>query len=103
MNAIVTTRQIIDVSNYLECFDLDEQTFQVCFEEVTAKVTYTIDSDCEGRDFYIESVELFDEENQKIDRDVTDFEWDVIKACMREVESEVIADEADAAYWNVDI
>lgn len=103
MNAIVTLPSVIDVSKHLDSFDLSEQTFQVCFDDATAKVTYSIEADWEGRDFFIESVELFDEENQKIDRDVTDFEWDVIKACMREVESEVIADEADAAFWNVDI
>ena len=101
MNAIVTPRQVIDVSNYLECFDLDEQTFQVCFEEVTAKVTYTIDADWEGRDFFIESVELIDEDGKKIDREVTDFEWDVIKLSMGAVEDATIADEADAAFWNI--
>lgn len=101
MNAIVTLPSVIDVSKHLECFDLDEQTFQVCFDDATAKVTYSIEADWEGRDFYIESVELYDEDNKKLARDVTDFEWDVIKACMREVEGEVIADEADAAFWNI--
>lgn len=103
MNAIVTLPSVIDVSKHLDSFDLSEQTFQVCFEDATANVTYSIEADYEGRDFFIESVELIDEDGKKIDREVTDFEWDVIKACMREVESEVIADEADAAFWNVDI
>ena len=101
MNAIVNTPSVIDVSKHLESFDLDEQTFQVCFEEVTAKVTYTIESDWEGRDFFIESVELIDEDGKKIDREVTDFEWDVIKLSMGAVEDAIIADEADAAFWNI--
>jgi len=101
MNAIVTLPSVIDVSKHLDSFDLSEQTFQVCFEEVTAKVTYSIDADWEGRDFFIESVELIDEDGKKIDREVTDFEWDVIKLSMGAVEDATIADEADAAFWNI--
>lgn len=101
MNAIVTLPSVIDVSKHLDSFDLSEQTFQVCFDDATAKVTYSIEADWEGRDFYIESVELFDEDGKKIDREVTDFEWDVIKLSMGAVEDATIADEADAAFWNI--
>lgn len=101
MNAIVTLPSVIDVSKHLDSFDLSEQTFQVCFDDATAKVTYSIEADWEGRDFYIESVELIDEDGKKIDREVTDFEWDVIKLSMGAVEDATIADEADAAFWNI--
>lgn len=101
MNAIVNIPSVIDVSKHLDSFDLSEQTFQVCFDDATAKVTYSIESDWEGRDFFIESVELIDEDGKKIDREVTDFEWDVIKLSMQAVEAAIIADEADAAFWNI--
>lgn len=101
MNAIVTLPSVIDVSKHLDSFDLSEQTFQVCFDDATANVTYSIEADWEGRDFFIESVELIDEDGKKIDREVTDFEWDVIKLSMGAVEDATIADEADAAFWNI--